>query len=45
MNPRVAKVVPLENHTLELLFTDDQTRLFDVKPYLDKGIFSDNKEH
>lgn len=31
----------LENHCLELEFDDGSRRLFDVKPYLDKGIFTE----
>ncbi len=41
MNPRVIKVKPLENHELELLFSNHETRIFDIKPYLTKGIFSE----
>ncbi|MEI7583738.1 DUF2442 domain-containing protein [Runella sp.] len=41
MNPRVIKVKPLENHELELLFSNHETRIFDIKPYLIKGIFSE----
>ena len=41
MTPRVIKVKPLENHELELLFSNHETRIFDIKPYLIKGIFSE----
>lgn len=41
MNPKVIKVKPLENHELELLFSNHETRIFDIKPYLTKGIFSE----
>jgi hypothetical protein len=41
VNPRVIKVKPLENHELELLFSNHETRIFDIKPYLIKGIFSE----
>lgn len=39
MNPRVTGVKPLDNYRLELLFTNQERRLFDVKPYLSIGIF------
>lgn len=35
----VAKVQPLKNHMLEVTFSSGEVRLFDVKPYLNKGIF------
>jgi len=39
MNPRVVSVKANEDFTLTLTFTNGEVRLFDVKPYLDKGIF------
>ena len=39
MNPYVASVQPLENHELLLTFSNGEQRLFDTKPYLDKGVF------
>ena len=39
MNPRVKKVHPLKNYLLELVFDNGEVRLFDVAPYLDRGIF------
>ena len=39
MNLRVTKVIPEENYCLLLEFTNGERREFDVKPYLDKGIF------
>jgi hypothetical protein len=39
MNPRVEKVKPNPDHTVTLVFTNGEIRRFDVKPYLDKGIF------
>ena len=39
MNPRVKTVKPNPDHTLTLGFTDGQVRQFDVKPYLNIGIF------
>jgi Protein of unknown function (DUF2442) len=34
MNPRIIKVKPLSNFTLEIEFTNAECKLFDVKPYL-----------
>jgi hypothetical protein len=39
MNPRVQAVEPGPNYTLIIEFANGQVRIFDVKPYLDKGIF------
>lgn len=39
MNPRVRAVKPNRDYTLTLTFTNGEVRSFDVKPYLDKGIF------
>jgi hypothetical protein len=39
MNPRVVSVKPESNYMLLLSFTNGEVRRFDVKPYLDKGIF------
>ena len=36
----VTKVQPLKNYMLEVTFSSGEVRLFDVKPYLDKGIFT-----
>ncbi|MCB0120795.1 MAG: DUF2442 domain-containing protein [Caldilineaceae bacterium] len=44
MNPRVTAVTPNANHTITLTFTNGEIRVFDVKPYLDKGIFQELKE-
>jgi hypothetical protein len=41
MNPRVAEVKPKNDFTLEILFTNQERKIFDVKPYLDKGIFKE----
>ncbi|MCW5879879.1 MAG: DUF2442 domain-containing protein [Anaerolineae bacterium] len=38
-NPRVVTVTPNSDYTLVLTFTNGETRVFDVKPYLDKGFF------
>ena len=44
MNPRVIDVKPKEDYTLLLTFTNKEIRLFNVKPYLDKGIFKQLKD-
>lgn len=44
MNPRVKKVYPLKNYQLHLFFTNGEEKLFDVKPYLNKGIFEKLKD-
>lgn len=36
----VVRVVPRENYNLEIEFSTGEVRLFDVRPYLDKGVFS-----
>jgi len=40
MNPYVKEVIPLENFELELTFENGETRIFDLKPYLKRGIFA-----
>ncbi len=37
----VKNVVPQENYTLLLTFENDEKRRFDVKPYLNTGLFSE----
>jgi hypothetical protein len=39
MNPRVIDVKPVVNFQLELTFSNGETRVFDVKPYLNTGEF------
>ncbi|MCI5132912.1 MAG: DUF2442 domain-containing protein [Candidatus Electrothrix sp. EH2] len=41
MNPRVKNVVPNNDYTLKLIFDNGEEKIFDVKPYLDKGIFKE----
>ncbi|MFH1561906.1 MAG: DUF2442 domain-containing protein [Nitrospirota bacterium] len=43
MNPRVKFVKPNPDYTLALTFTNDEVKILDVKPYLDKGIFKELK--
>ena len=39
MNPRVKAVHPNPDFTLTLTFSDKRIRRFDVKPYLEIGVF------
>lgn len=41
MNPRVVAVKPNPDHTITILFANGEVRRFDVKPYLDKGFFTE----
>lgn len=40
----VKDVKPLENYCLLLTFEDNQVKVFDMKPYLDTGIFKELKD-
>ena len=44
MNPRVKKVSPNSNYTIRLIFDNGEEGVFDVKPYLDKGIFKELRD-
>ena len=39
MSPKVSKVEALPNYCLRLSFENGEVRVFDVTPYLSKGIF------
>jgi len=39
MNPSIESVFPLEDYRLEVLFETGERRIFDAKPYLQRGIF------
>ena len=41
----VKSVKPLPNYKLLLTFENDETRIFDMNPYLDKGIFKELKDY
>lgn len=43
MNSRVRHVETRPNYRLELTFTSGEVSVFDVNPYLDKGLFSELK--
>jgi len=45
MNPRIKTVKPNSDYTLTLTFTNGEVKVFDVKPYLDKGIFKELKDY
>ncbi|MEI6308884.1 MAG: DUF2442 domain-containing protein [bacterium] len=44
MNPRVRAVKPSNDYTLTLTFENGEVKRFDVKPYLDIGIFQALKD-
>nr|WP_324256934.1 DUF2442 domain-containing protein [Cellvibrio fontiphilus] len=44
MNPFVQTVEPLADYKLRLLFVNGETKVFDVSPFLDKGIFAELKD-
>ena len=44
MNPRVKEVSPNSNYTIRLIFDNGEEGIFDVKPYLDKGIFRELRD-
>jgi hypothetical protein len=44
MNPRVVTVCPKPDYTLLLTFSNGEARVFDVKPYLDIGIFRELRD-
>ncbi len=41
MNPHIKIVVPLPDFWLLLTFDNAEERIFDMKPYLTKGIFAE----
>ncbi len=44
MNPRVKSVQPNNNFTLTVVFENESVKVFDPKPYFDKGIFRELKD-
>lgn len=44
MDPRVSQVSSLPDYRLKLQFTSGEMGIFDVTPYLSKGIFSELDE-
>ena len=43
MNPAVVTVKPENDYKLAITFDNDEKRLFDVTPFLDKGVFAELK--
>lgn len=43
MNPRVTDVKPQTDYQLELTFSNEEKRMFDMKPYLKTGRFIELK--
>jgi hypothetical protein len=39
MNPYVKRIHPADDYLLELLFQNGERRVFDLKPYLNRGVF------
>ena len=44
MNPRVDAVKPNDDFTIELTFKNGEVRIFDMRPYLDIGIFKELRD-
>jgi len=44
MNPRVKDVKPNPDYTLTVTFENGEVKIFDVKPYMDKGIFRELRD-
>lgn len=44
MNPRIIKVNPLSDFKLMLNFSNGEIKKFDVKPYLNFGVFQELKD-
>ena len=45
MNPKVVSVEADSQYRLKLVFENDETRVFDVTPFLDKGVFNELKDN
>ena len=44
MNPRIKYVKPNPDYTLTLTFTNEKVKVFDMKPFLEIGIFKALKD-
>ena len=44
MNPRVKHVIANLDYTLTLTFDNNEVKIFDMKPYLNKGIFKELRD-
>jgi len=45
MNPRVITVEATNKHFLKLSFDNDEIKIFDASPFLDKGIFKELQDY
>lgn len=45
MNPRVKEVSTTKDFTLLLVFSNNEKKQFDVKPYLNFGLFSELRDY
>jgi len=43
MNPRVISVEAEQDHKLKIVFENEEVRLFDATPFLEKGVFNELK--
>jgi hypothetical protein len=43
MNPYVSKVEALPDYRMRLWFENNEVRLFDLRPYLERGVFKQLK--
>jgi hypothetical protein len=41
----IEKVIPQENFKLKIKFDNGEEKIFDVTPYLEKGIFTELKDY
>ena len=44
MKPDIKVAEPLPGYKLKVRFANDETRIFDVTPFLDRGIFTELKD-
>jgi hypothetical protein len=41
---KVVNVIPIENYRLKILLSNGKEGVFDVNPYLDKGVFQELRD-
>ena len=44
MNPRVKSIQPISDYLLEIVFSNNEKKRFDMKPYLNFGLFQELKD-
>jgi len=44
MYPRAVNVTPLNGHLIEVVFSNNERKHFDLSPYLGHGLFSELKD-